>query len=148
MLRASLLLCALGVAKALQDHSGFSQENFAAYTLSPSLVHYKTTCEKIAQSISSASQVFYPGALQVIVLWSSHIDTGFLDSQEFELDISHWADSSSQVPACSVEPGSPGDVALIVNLVPLQTHTRCPAYIFRANQYSFSSLPELACYLQ
>ena len=30
------------------------------------------------------------------------------------LDISHWANSSSQVPVCSVEPGTPDDVAKIV----------------------------------
>jgi hypothetical protein len=44
----------------------------------------------------------------------SPIDPEFLDSQEFEMDISHWANSSSQVPVCSVEPGTPDDVASIV----------------------------------
>ena len=74
MLGAALLLCALGVAQALQGHPGlgFSQQNFAAYTpssqASSSLAHYKVTCEKIAQSISSASQVFYPGELRVVGL--------------------------------------------------------------------------------
>jgi hypothetical protein len=71
MLGVALLWCVLGLAKALQDHSGFSQENFAAYTLSLSLAnttHFEATCEKIARSISSASQVFYPGEHQVIGL--------------------------------------------------------------------------------
>jgi DNA-binding MurR/RpiR family transcriptional regulator len=71
MLGAALLLRALGLAKALQDHSGVSQENFAAYALSLSLwntTHSKAACEKIAQSISSASQVFYSGELQVVGL--------------------------------------------------------------------------------
>ncbi|KAF8463791.1 FAD-binding domain-containing protein [Russula ochroleuca] len=101
MLGAALLWCALALvlAEALQDQPGFSQENFAAYTLPPSPAHYKATCEKIAESISSASQVFYP------------------DSQEFELDISHWASSSSQVPVCSVEPGTPDDVASILQQI-------------------------------
>ncbi|KAH9997051.1 FAD-binding domain-containing protein [Russula vinacea] len=96
-----LLWCAqtLVLAEALQDHSGFSQENFAAYTLPPSAAHYKATCEMIVQSISSASQVFYP------------------DSQEFEIDISHWARSSSQVPMCSVEPGTSDDVASILQQI-------------------------------
>jgi hypothetical protein len=68
MLGAALLWCALALvlAEALQDQPGFSQENFAAYTLPPSPAHYKATCEKIAESISSASQVFYPGELQVV----------------------------------------------------------------------------------
>ena len=72
MLGVALLWCAstlaLLLAEALQDHSGFNQENFAAYTLLPPQTHYKATCEKIAQSISTASQVFYPGELQVIGL--------------------------------------------------------------------------------
>ncbi|KAF8260158.1 FAD-binding domain-containing protein [Lactarius quietus] len=59
---------------------------------------YNDTCNKIEQAISesSASQVFYPG------------------SPEFDADISHWANSSSQVSACSVEPGTPQDVGLIL----------------------------------
>jgi hypothetical protein len=40
---------------------------------------------------------------------------GFLESQNFDSDISHWANSSSQVPVCSVEPGTPSDVGNIVN---------------------------------
>ncbi|KAH9997045.1 FAD dependent oxidoreductase [Russula vinacea] len=99
------MLCALGIAKALQDPPGFSQQNFAVYTPSSSLAHYKVTCEEIAQSISSASQVFYP------------------DSQEFELDISHWVDSSSQIPVCSVEPGTPDDVVSILQQI---TRARVP----------------------
>ncbi|KAH9963685.1 hypothetical protein BJV74DRAFT_880011 [Russula compacta] len=51
----------------------------------------RSTCEKIGSVYSSASQVFYPGES---------------DAQDFNSDISHWANSSSQVPACSVEPGT------------------------------------------
>ena len=43
------------------------------------------------------------------------IDPSFSDSSEFNFDISHWANSSSQVPVCSVEPGTPDDVTTIVN---------------------------------
>ncbi|KAI9438126.1 FAD-binding domain-containing protein [Lactarius indigo] len=57
---------------------------------------YEDTCKMIEQTISSASQVFYLG------------------SPEFEAGISHWANSSSQVSACSVEPGTPQDVGLIL----------------------------------
>ena len=66
MLGAVLLWCAFGLTRALQNHSNFGQEIFAAYTLSLSPAqtgYYEATCEKIAQSISSASQVFYPGKL-------------------------------------------------------------------------------------
>jgi hypothetical protein len=66
MLGAVLLWCAFGLTRALQNYSDFGQEILAAYTLSLSPAqtgHYEATCEKIAQSISSASQVFYPGKL-------------------------------------------------------------------------------------
>jgi hypothetical protein len=43
------------------------------------------------------------------------IDHGFPGSQNFHADISHWLDSSSQVPVCSVEPGTPSDVGQIVS---------------------------------
>ncbi|KAH9972613.1 hypothetical protein BGW80DRAFT_1459703 [Lactifluus volemus] len=65
---------------------------------------YGVTCENIAKSVSPASQVFYPG------------------SPEFDADISHWANSSSQVSACSVEPGTPQDVAHILREL-ASTHT-------------------------
>ncbi|KAH9037371.1 FAD-binding domain-containing protein [Lactarius deliciosus] len=61
-----------------------------------SVTGYEGTCKKIERAISSASQVFYPG------------------SPGFEADISHWANSSSQVSACSVEPGTPQDIGLIL----------------------------------
>ncbi len=61
---------------------------------------------------SSASNVYHQLILYV------------LDSPEFNSDISHWTDTSSQVPVCSVEPGIPDDVGLIVNLaVPLSIIT-------------------------
>ena len=74
------------------------------------------------------------------------IDPGFSDSQEFEFDISHWANSSSQVPACTVEPGTPDDVALIVNFDLLSIHFRSPADVVCANSFSKSS--QIACRLQ
>ncbi|KAI0260003.1 hypothetical protein BC834DRAFT_973806 [Gloeopeniophorella convolvens] len=53
-------------------------------------------CNKIAQSISPNSNVFYPG------------------SPDFIADISHWANTSSQVSACSVRPGTPQDIGIIL----------------------------------
>lgn len=92
----SLVLADL--AKALQDQSRFCLRNFGLYAQSPPSEGCKVTftCEEIARSISPKSQVFYP------------------NSSEFDFDISHWANSSSQVPVCSVEPGTPDDVATIL----------------------------------
>ncbi|KAI0293620.1 FAD-binding domain-containing protein [Multifurca ochricompacta] len=69
-----------------------------------SLNNYTYVCNEIENSISHASQVFYPG------------------SPEFGADISHWANSSSQVSACSVEPGTLADVGQILHLL-ASTHT-------------------------
>jgi hypothetical protein len=70
MLGTAFLCIALVLAEALQDHSRFSLGNFVAYAQSQSSspTDYKVTCEKIAQSVSSASQVFYPGELRVVGL--------------------------------------------------------------------------------
>ena len=84
---------------------------------------YKDICKKLEGTISSASQVFYPGGSEnymiarLIMSTIYMIDTGSIGSPEFEADISHWANSSSQVSACSVEPGTPQDVGLIVSAV-------------------------------
>jgi hypothetical protein len=63
MLGVALLCCALVLAEALQDHSRFSLRNFVAYAQPPSATDYKDTCDAIARSISSRSQVFYPSEL-------------------------------------------------------------------------------------
>jgi hypothetical protein len=104
------------LAEALQDQSRFCRRNFGLYVQSPLSEGCKITftCEEIARSISPKSQVFYPGEIRVVGS-IPHIDPSFSDSSEFNFDISHWANSSSQVPVCSVEPGTPDDVATIVN---------------------------------
>jgi hypothetical protein len=84
------------------------------------VIGYKDICKKIEGTISSASQVFYPGGSAYHIIGrpnTSSIDTGSIGSPEFEADISHWANSSSQVSACSVEPGTPQDVGLIVTAI-------------------------------
>ena len=71
MLRLAFLWHSLSLVAALQEQSRFGQGNFGAYTQSPSPVDgkLKITCEKIARSISSKSQVFYLGELEVVGLW-------------------------------------------------------------------------------
>jgi hypothetical protein len=64
MLGVALLCCALVLAEALQDHSRFSLGSLVAYAQSPSPTDYKGTCDAIARSISSRSQVFYPGRFE------------------------------------------------------------------------------------
>ncbi|TFY66022.1 hypothetical protein EVG20_g5067 [Dentipellis fragilis] len=58
-----------------------------------------TTCQSIANAISSASSVFYPG------------------SPNYVADISHWANSSTENAVCSVEPGTADDVGAILRIL-------------------------------
>ncbi|KAL0954148.1 hypothetical protein HGRIS_005285 [Hohenbuehelia grisea] len=56
-------------------------------------------CKQIADKISSASQVYYPG------------------QSKYFADIKHWASSSSQFSKCSVEPGTAADIGIILGIV-------------------------------
>jgi hypothetical protein len=72
MLGAAFLWYSLVLIVALQDQSRFSPGNFGTYARSPSPTDFlklKITCEKIAQSISSKSRVFYPGKLEIVSIW-------------------------------------------------------------------------------
>jgi len=71
MLGSTFLWHSLALIVALQEQSRFGLGSFDAYAQSPSPTDgkLKTTCEKIARSISSKSEVFYPGKLEVVCLW-------------------------------------------------------------------------------
>ncbi|KAI0825970.1 FAD-binding domain-containing protein [Irpex lacteus] len=58
-----------------------------------------SVCAKIAKTVSSASEVFYPGSIN------------------YAEDNEHWMSSSTQQSACSVEPGTPEDVGKILHIV-------------------------------
>ncbi|KAI0251531.1 FAD dependent oxidoreductase [Lactifluus subvellereus] len=116
MLRAIVLDCALillpatlaAISQSLFNHDINSRDLTAATSEQSSTIdNYNVSCARIAESISSASQLFYPGML------GSHFST----------DISHWGNSSSQVSTCSVEPGTPQDVGIILRELAL---TRTP----------------------
>lgn len=72
-------------------------------------------CTAIAQAISSASEVFYPGELEVI-LCAFHDLTFFLGDPLYDKGIFHAAISSTQHSKCVVEAGTPEDVGKIVGL--------------------------------
>ncbi|TCD60004.1 hypothetical protein EIP91_010922 [Steccherinum ochraceum] len=73
-------------------------------TLDATLVHGNSVifaCQQISKSISHASAVYYP-----------HDATG-----HYAADISHYASSSMQNATCSVEPGTPQDVGIILQIL-------------------------------
>jgi hypothetical protein len=78
---------------------------------------YLRTCHKIAKDISSASQVFFPRAR--LVLFPANPTMLIINqaAPQYTSDISHFALSSIQESACSVEPGSVEDVSKIVSKI-------------------------------
>ncbi|KAJ7727587.1 FAD-binding domain-containing protein [Mycena metata] len=58
-------------------------------------------CTQIQQAVSSASSVYYP--LELL--------------GNYAADITHWASSSTQASACTVEPGTAADVSVIIQLL-------------------------------
>ena len=70
MLGAFLLWYSLIIAEALQGQTRFSSGKVGAYAQDSSRSQITVTCEKIAQSVSSKSQVFYPGEPRLVGLRS------------------------------------------------------------------------------
>jgi len=73
------------------------------------------TCHQIATAISGASQVSFP-CKQVILSFGLRYSNlmGDQAAPEYLLDMAHTSASSSEMSACSVEPGSTEDVSEIV----------------------------------
>ncbi|KAH9048465.1 FAD-binding domain-containing protein [Lactarius hengduanensis] len=61
--------------------------------------NFQGTCDQIAKAVSNASQVFFPPSTQYLS------------------DIFHFAPSSTQESACSVEPGTAEDVSKILRIL-------------------------------
>ncbi|KAF8273424.1 hypothetical protein EI94DRAFT_1795193 [Lactarius quietus] len=92
MFSTTSLLCALLLSSPAFGYP----ETFEKRSSSSS---FSGTCDQIAKAVSNASQVFYPPSTQYV-------------SDNF-----HYALSSSQVSACSVEPGTAGDVSIILSIL-------------------------------
>jgi hypothetical protein len=72
-------------------------------------------CNKIAEAISNASQVFFPRE-RVTLLFVMPRSDEYQATLEYLFDISHSSASSSEASACSVEPGTAKDLSRIVRL--------------------------------
>jgi hypothetical protein len=81
------------------------------------------TCDRIAMTISGASEVFFPSERPILFFVMPQSDE-CQDTSEYLSDISHAASSSTQPSACSVEPGSAEDVSKIVSYLDFMHHLR------------------------
>lgn len=90
-------------------------------------------CRQIEGAISSASDVYWPGETHLFTV-KRLLLTRNLAAFEYEQDIGHYALSSTQMAACSVEPGSPEDVGTIVRV-------NCFKLMTRRSTFSRSVVP-------
>jgi len=84
---------------------------------------FQNTCTRIASAISAASAVSYP------------------PSAQYTADNAHWSESSSAQSTCSVQPGTPQDVGVILRIL---GDTRTPFAVKgggHATNPGFSSTP-------
>lgn len=73
-------------------------------------------CKQIQQAVSPASEVFWPRECKRRELsLRSHSLTSLAVSLGYSKDIEHWATTSTQNSACSVEPGTAADVGTVVS---------------------------------
>ncbi|KAH7920768.1 FAD-binding domain-containing protein [Leucogyrophana mollusca] len=93
MIPTYLPLTAIAILSSLASHVSATDIEQRDLTL------FSGTCVQIAAAVSSASHVYYPGSLH------------------YAKDVSHWASSSSQVAACSFEPGTAADVGIALQIL-------------------------------
>ena len=106
MLAAAFLCRAFALAGILHSQSRFGLWNLILNRLGKRSLeiqnHVREDCRLGPKCITQVSRVipFIPPALCFYFFF-------FLASQEFDSGIPHWVNSSSQIPTCSVEPGTP-----------------------------------------
>ncbi|KAH8996310.1 FAD-binding domain-containing protein [Lactarius akahatsu] len=91
MFSATPLLCALLLTSAAFGRPETWEERASS--------SFRGPCDQIAKAVSNASQVFFPPSTQYLS------------------DIYHYAPSSTQESACSVEPGTTEDVSKILRIL-------------------------------
>lgn len=82
-------------------------------------------CVLIGASISSKSDVYYPGTPLTPLHFKTSNDLVLKGDPLYAKGVFHWASSSSQVSKCVVEPGTAADVGKIVRTsVSLRSHKK------------------------
>ncbi|KAG9308231.1 FAD-binding domain-containing protein [Chiua virens] len=95
MIGATLLTEIVTLASAVSSLFGGDSQTL----LSGSRPSFSETCQEIASSISSASNIYDP------------------NSAKYLEDILHWTSSSSQYAACSLEPGTAADIGAALRIL-------------------------------
>ncbi len=124
---ATLLLCAFFLSSLSYGRSETLRK--------PS--DFRSTCNQIATAISGASRVFFPRTCIIPCSPSSKLMSNEA-TPEYMTDIWHAAISSSEVSACSVEPGSSEDVSKIVSYLLVSPHIDSSDLYF----HSYASLDQ------
>jgi hypothetical protein len=116
----------------------------------PSELQY--TCDQIAAAISGASQVFFP-CMCVMYRLPHRKLISVQAAPEYSSDIYHASNASSEISACSVEPGSAGDVSKIVSHpsrcqvllthIFIATYPRTKPNTFRSERWRTRYQPEI-----
>jgi hypothetical protein len=92
-------MLALGALFTLVLASIASQAQATTFSVNVN-TNASSTCQIIHKALSSVSGIYYPNT----------------NSSNYAIGVEHWANSSSQVAACVVEPGTPSEVAKIVSI--------------------------------
>jgi hypothetical protein len=114
MALAPVLLYAFSLALLSLAYDG-QQDVFGLLATMHNSTDPLNTCDQIATAISGASQVSFPR--NRVFLSSGLRYSNLMRDQaapEYLLDMAHASASSSEMSACSVEPGSTEDVSKIV----------------------------------
>ena len=100
----SLTLCVLLISSSFALGSSINDEG------------QNSVCAKIAASVSSSSDVYYPGIyLSILTLFQNVNDVDSIGDPLYTKGVNHWANSSAQVAKCVVEPGTAADVGVVVS---------------------------------
>jgi hypothetical protein len=108
---------------------GAQQDVFGLPTTTYNYPDPLNTCDQIAVAISGASQVSFPRKRVILSFVLRYFNLmGDQAAPEYFQDMAHASASSSEVSACSVEPGSTKDVSEIVRHPDL-LHQLLPTHI-------------------
>jgi hypothetical protein len=96
----------------------------SSFTLAASVEESQNlVCAQIGASISSSSDVYYPGTNHFTVHHAKSSIIVLIGDPLYAKGVQHWANYTSQAAKCVVEPGTAADVGIIVGNSSLSDHS-------------------------